>query len=1131
MKLPHDFNCDNYRYLNNDLKDLADEDLKDHYIKFGYYENRIYKINLPHNFNCDNYRYLYKDLKDLADEDLKDHYIKFGYYENRIYKINLPENFNVNRYKILNYDLLNMNEYELTYHYVNYGYFENRMYNNIFLDNFDIDIYIKKYNLSELNEYELTKHFLLNYPSNNCDLDDNVISPNFDKEVYIKKYNLSELNDYELKKHYLLNYPNNNCDLDDNVISLNFDKEVYVKKYNLSELNEYELKKHYFLYAEINNLNDVVNNTLIPYNFNTNIYKLNYDDLINFNEYELKRHYFLYGNNENRIYEYELTTFKYPRILHLFWYGDLPFINYITILSFIKYHHNWKIKIYTTNVTIKKLTWDTHEQQNNPECQYNFFTKLNNIKNVEIINIDKLVNELNLGHLNFIHQSDILRIYFLYIDGGIWSDFDIIYTKNIEEIFKDDKDIIFEIHSSRNYTYYPIGFFLSQKKSNLFKYIFDYAMSKINETKLGYETFGASMFETLINHHDLKNKFDIIILDKKYYLYFEWFEVDNLYEKINLDYPKETIGIHWFNGHSDSKKYISQFNYKKINKICTMDYLLSDYMNTILEIMNGNSLNTFFENIPLYWINLDRSVDRKKFMNDQLMKYKNNYRIQAIDGSNSDFNNYNIKFEIDRSFSINMKAVYCSHINAIKKAYDNGDNVAIILEDDANLHLIDIYNYNMKYILSIAPDNWSILQLYGIDDKKVLTNLLNDHTINGLRWVNRCFYGSASGSAYLINRIGMNNILNKCITNFNYDYTFLNNNCYDIEDFIFNQEGSYILNYPFLYYYFDTQTFINYINTNDTELYIQKDYVQKIHKINQNTLLTYTQHYKKISIVIAYINRKPQILFTLKTINESKYKNIEVIIVDDGSDDDQKLNDIINNFDFKIILVEIDKNEKKWLNPCVAYNIGFKKASGDIIIIQNPEVCHIGDCITFISNNLIKGDWLSFNCYGLNDFNDNDNLYKLFKESEFNNIYDFIYNRDNIIGGNSVHNDNPGGWINHYQKLFVAYHYLAAIYKDDLFKKMNGGFYDGYRHGICWDDNDFIKYLIYNNFKFKIPFFEKNLPFAIHQYHEKTQSLLKNKEDSHYINRLVFNKRMDDINVNYEIDISSGFMPSPILLK
>ena len=110
----------------------------------------------------------------------------------------------------------------------------------------------------------------------------------------------------------------------------------------------------------------------------------------------------------------------------------------------------------------------------------------------------------------------------------------------------------------------------------------------------------------------------------------------------------------------------------------------------------------------------------------------------------------------------------------------------------------------------------------------------------------------------------------------------------------------------------------------------------------------------KISIIIGYYNRKKQLLYTLKTIKKSLYKNIEVIIIDDCSDNPE---DILNEKDFEIFnmdikLISIKKEEKTWINPCVGYNKGISQSTGDIIILQNAEVCHIGDTISYVVNNL-----------------------------------------------------------------------------------------------------------------------------------------------------------------------------------
>jgi glycosyltransferase involved in cell wall biosynthesis len=55
---------------------------------------------------------------------------------------------------------------------------------------------------------------------------------------------------------------------------------------------------------------------------------------------------------------------------------------------------------------------------------------------------------------------------------------------------------------------------------------------------------------------------------------------------------------------------------------------------------------------------------------------------------------------------------------------------------------------------------------------------------------------------------------------------------------------------------------------------------------------------------MAYYNRKSQLLMTLTTLKNQTYKNFEVIIYDDNSDVEHSIDDIVNNYDFSIILIK-----------------------------------------------------------------------------------------------------------------------------------------------------------------------------------------------------------------------------------
>ena len=58
-----------------------------------------------------------------------------------------------------------------------------------------------------------------------------------------------------------------------------------------------------------------------------------------------------------------------------------------------------------------------------------------NDNSVNLINCEDIIKYLQIEHLNYIYQSDILRTYVLIKYGGIWSDFDIIYIDNYLESY------------------------------------------------------------------------------------------------------------------------------------------------------------------------------------------------------------------------------------------------------------------------------------------------------------------------------------------------------------------------------------------------------------------------------------------------------------------------------------------------------------------------------------------------------------------------------------------------------------------------------------------------------------------------------------------------------------------------
>jgi GR25 family glycosyltransferase involved in LPS biosynthesis len=172
-------------------------------------------------------------------------------------------------------------------------------------------------------------------------------------------------------------------------------------------------------------------------------------------------------------------------------------------------------------------------------------------------------------------------------------------------------------------------------------------------------------------------------------------------------------------------------------------------------------------NIPIYYINLDKSLDRNKHMIEQFKKYniQNYKRIKAITPSDIPEINKQIYSNVcNGNTELELACLY-SHLKTIHTAYINNDEYALILEDDAIIHRL----INFKNLFKTAPYDWELLQLH------VTNSTIFDK--NKDLWL-PYKDGNWSTVAYVINRKGMNNILSKIFLNYNKERK--------LEDFILN---------------------------------------------------------------------------------------------------------------------------------------------------------------------------------------------------------------------------------------------------------------------------------------------------------------------------------------------------------
>lgn len=217
----------------------------------------------------------------------------------------------------------------------------------------------------------------------------------------------------------------------------------------------------------------------------------------------------------------------------------------------------------------------------------------------------------------------------------------------------------------------------------------------------------------------------------------------------------------------------------------------------VIEKETFGTIETFDSNVNymdgidvIYWINLDRSINRRVFMEhmftDHVFHNIPTFRFSAIDGKTQNVfelvnKNYNFPSRTNVEY-----ACLLSHLEIIRNFYNSDKEYenALILEDDICLDFKKYWKKPLKEVIDNAPKDWEIIQLcfFGYRCAAQPVKLYDDETI---------LY---STGAYIINRKGAKKIADSYKNN-----KYILNPIIDIsaDIYLFKVMKKYAYKYPY----------------------------------------------------------------------------------------------------------------------------------------------------------------------------------------------------------------------------------------------------------------------------------------------------------------------------------------------
>lgn len=232
----------------------------------------------------------------------------------------------------------------------------------------------------------------------------------------------------------------------------------------------------------------------------------------------------------------------------------------------------------------------------------------------------------------------------------------------------------------------------------------------------------------------------------------------------------------------------------------------------------------------------------------------------------------------------------------------------------------------------------------------------------------------------------------------------------------------------------------------------------------------------KISVVMGYKSRIQQLQLTLRTISLFPHQDTEIIIVDDNSKDG--VADVVQQFrgmDIKCIPF----GPAPHINPCVVFNRGFQVATGEVILIQNPESLYLTDVLQYTRQHLTSSNYLTYSCfYTKQDAHQQLGQLRQTPDSEL------------LRSIRSVVDLQKKQWYNHSIHRPRCLHFCSAITVSNLHQL--GGFDERFVNGYCFDDEEFLTRI--RLMPLKVEIVPPELGLVVHQWHPSGSAYLSDKD-------------------------------------
>ena len=270
-----------------------------------------------------------------------------------------------------------------------------------------------------------------------------------------------------------------------------------------------------------------------------------------------------------------------PKTVYLYWGRNRPlsYMRYMTVHSLSVLNPEWLIKVYYPKNSYRGEEWQSLEHKNSQSYKgHDYFDHLRHLKNVRLREFS-FSDRLSLNEERpEVFKSDIIRLYLLSTQGGVWSDFDTIYIRSLESIVFNtenyqDMNAIMCYRAPARKTYNSIGLLMAgDGGKEIFKELFNLAC-ELYAASTGYQDLGSRLYNDYFETKGIDEIRETYRIGKAIIGNLPYCTVYlsrsrglwHFFTVKGIRIESERVGIHWYAGHEMSSELESKITAMNID--------------------------------------------------------------------------------------------------------------------------------------------------------------------------------------------------------------------------------------------------------------------------------------------------------------------------------------------------------------------------------------------------------------------------------------------------------------------------------------------------------------------------------------------------------------------------------------